>query len=209
MKSITRGLHRDRDTMYHHSRFCLVIVDYTPTRRSVDSDYCVICKCLLLKIFEVLSTEAWNTAWLGSKIFSTFVQLFIVYTLVKILIYFACVFVKLVFQKSKDDVRIILMLWLSFATHSYLFDTKTSQEFPSFIIVFVLIAIHFRLSRTLNNEGLFSVNFCGLNKSSGLVYSTHPQHHVCACGAKYPTFINRPSTKLFSFFFIFTFLDKI
>ena len=127
----------------------------------------------------------------------------------KIFIYFACVFVKLVSQKSKDDVRIILMLWLSFATHSYLFYTKTSQEFPSFVNVFVLIAIHFRLSRTLNNEGLFSVNFCGLNKSSGLVYSTHPQHHVRACGAKYPTFINRPSTKLFSFFFIFTFLDKI
>ena len=169
MKSITRGLHRDQDTMYHHSRFCLVIVDYTPTRRSVDSDYCVICKCLLLKIFEVLSTEAWNTAWLGSKIFSTFVQLFIVYTLVKILIYFACVFVKLVFQKSKDDVRIILMLWLSFATHSYLFDTKTSQEFPSFINVFVLITIPFRLSLILNNEGLFSVNFYGLNTSSGLL----------------------------------------
>ena len=120
MKSITRGLHRDRDTMYHHSRFCLVIVDYTPTRRSVDSDYCVICKCLLLKIFEVLSTEAWNTAWLGSKIFSTFVQLFIVYTLVKILIYFACVFVKLVFQKSKDDVRIILMLWLTIICDTFL-----------------------------------------------------------------------------------------
>ena len=85
----------------------------------------------------------------------------------KIFIYFPCVFVKLVFQKSKDDVRIILMLWLSFATHSYLFDTKTSQEFPSFINVFVLITIHFRLSRTLNNEGFFSVNFCGLNKSSG------------------------------------------
>lgn len=70
---------------------------------------------------------------------------------------------------SKDDVRIILMLWFSFATHSYLFDTKTSQEFPSFINVFVLITVHFRLSRTLNNEGLFSVNFCGLNKSSGLL----------------------------------------
>ena len=91
------------------------------------------------------------------------------YTLVKILIYFACVFVKFVFQKSKDDVRIILMLWLSFATHSYLFDTKTSQEFPSFINVFVLITIPFRLSLILNNEGLFSVNFYGLNTSSGLL----------------------------------------
>ena len=91
------------------------------------------------------------------------------YTPVKIFIYFACVFVKLVFQKSKDDVRIILMLWLSFATHSYLFDAKTSQEFPLFINVFVLITIHFRLSRTLNNEGLFSVNFCGLNTNSGLL----------------------------------------
>lgn len=140
-----------------------------------------------------------------SKIFSTRVQLFIVYTLVKIFICFACVFVKLVFQKSKDDVRIILMLWLSFATHSYLFDAKTSQEFPSFINVFVLITIHFRLFRTLTNEGLLSVNFCGLNKSSGLVYSTRIQRHVRACGAKYPTFINRRSTKLFSFFYLFHF----
>jgi len=44
-----------------------------------------------------------------------------------------------------------------------------------------------------------------------IMYSTHiQQHHVCACcGAKHPAFVNLHSTKLFSFFSIFTLLDKI
>lgn len=202
MKSITRGLHRDQDTMYHHSRFCLVIVDYTPTRRSLDSDYCVICKCLLLKIFEVLSTQAWNTAWLGSKIFSIFVQLFIVYTPVKIFIYFACVFSQVGVSEIKGrcsyhfNVVVIicdtfLSFWcenltgISFIHKCVCFDYNSVQIIPDFE------QWGFILCKFLWTK--YELRF--------IVYSTHIQHHVCACcGAKYPTFVNLHSTKLFSFF---------